>query len=95
MQQQRDDQHTARDQARQQFMREGTTSRGHLSAAALGRVDRLVVLGRPALPDVAVANWEAIFGEVIGQGEGNRQGRDPETRRAGQARGAILQVWRM
>src|SRR5450755_341025 len=51
-------------QAREQFRREGATSRWHLRATGLRCIHRLVVAKRPLFFDITVANGKAMLVEV-------------------------------
>src|SRR5215211_5454006 len=70
--------YAAGDETRDELRRESPSGRGHLGAARLRGVDRLVVAYGPALPDVAVADREPVPVEVLVQRTRQLQGREPQ-----------------
>src|SRR5918997_2226264 len=64
----------------EQLWRKRSSGGGHLGAARLRGVDRLVVARRPTLPDVPVADREPVPLQVFIQRLRQVEGRDPQPR---------------
>ena len=89
MQDERADQHAARDEVGDHFGGERTAGARHLDAARLSREDRLVAVERPLAGNVAVANRARVLIQVVGDDTRDLELRQPQPLRVGEGREQI------